>query len=186
MRVVIDTSSLLSLVRYYLPFDKNQILYNLFESKVKSGEIIILDKVYEECKFTSKGLVLRSFDFLNNKKIKVKTEELLPTKKFFNQLENQFINGAIRNKLTEVEFENRKNAYLDSADAKLLLYCLKNKDLFDSRLSIVTEETETNNDNKSFKKLPAICKILDINVLTLPELINSFKEIDLKISPNLK
>jgi hypothetical protein len=179
MRVVIDTSSLLSLVRYYLPFDKNRILYNLIESKVKSGEIIILDEVYEECKYTSKSLVLKTINYLNDKKIRVKTEELLPTTKFFNQLENQFINGAIRNKLTEVEFENRKSAYLESADAKLLLYCLKNKDLFDSDLSVVTEETESSNDNKSFKKLPAICKILNINTLTLPELINSYEEISL-------
>jgi len=182
MRVVIDTSSLLSLVRYYLPFDKNQILYYLIESKVKSGEIIILDKVYEECKYTSKGLVLKSINYLNNKKIRVKTEELLPTTKFFNQLENQFINGAIRNKFTEVEFENRKNTYLESADAKLLLYCLKNKNLFDSNLSIVTEETETSNDNKSFKKLPAICKILNISTLTLPGLINSYEEVNLIFS----
>jgi len=182
MRVVIDTSSLLSLVRYYLPFDKNQILYNLFESKVKSEEIIILDKVYEECKYTSKGLVLKSINYLNDKKIRVKTEELLPTTKFFNQLENQFINGAIRNKLTEVEFENRKNAYLESADSKLLLFCLKNKNLFESILYVVTEETEFSNDNKSFKKLPAICKMLDINVLTLPDLINTYDEINLIIS----
>lgn len=182
MRVVIDTSSLLSLVRYYLPFDKNQILYNLFESKVKSEEIIILDKVYEECKYTSKGLVLKSINYLNDKKIRVKTEELLPTTKFFNQLENQFINGAIRNKLTEVEFENRKNAYLESADSKLLLFCLKNKNLFESILYVVTEETEFSNDYKSFKKLPAICKMLDINVLTLPDLINTYDEINLIIS----
>ena len=182
MRVVIDTSSLLSMVRYYLPFDKNQILYNLFESKVKSEEIIILDKVYEECKYTSKGLVLKSINYLNDKKIRVKTEELLPTTKFFNQLENQFINGAIRNKLTEVEFENRKNAYLESADSKLLLFCLKNKNLFESILYVVTEETEFSNDNKSFKKLPAICKMLDINVLTLPDLINTYDEINLIIS----
>ena len=186
MRVVIDTSSLLSLVRYYLPFDKKQILYNLIESKIKSGEIIILDKVYEECRYTSKGIVLKTINYLNVKRIRIKTEELLPTTKFFNQLENQFINGAIRNKLTEVEFENRKNAYLESADAKLLLYCLKNKNIFDRNLHIITEETETSNDNKSFKKLPAICKILNINVLTLPDLIYSYEEIDLIISTNLK
>lgn len=182
MRVVIDTSSLLSLVRYYLPFDKNQILHNFIESKIKSGEIVILDEVYEECKYTSKGIVLKSLTYLNDKKIRVKTDELLPTKKFFNQLENQFINRAIRNKLTEVEFENRKNAYLESADAKLLLYCLKNKNLFDSNLYIVTEETEVSNDNKSYKKLPAICKILEINVLTLPDLIKFYEEVNLIIS----
>jgi len=51
MRVVIDTSSLLSLVRYYLPFDKNGVLFGLIKSKFASGEIIMLDAVYEESKF---------------------------------------------------------------------------------------------------------------------------------------
>ena len=73
MKVVIDTSSLLSLVRYYLPFDKDLVLYNFFKSRVESGEIIILDKVYEECKYTAKGLVISSISYLDNKKYRVKT-----------------------------------------------------------------------------------------------------------------
>jgi len=86
MKVVIDTSSLLSLVRYYLPFDRNNVLYNYFESKVITGELIILDKVYEECVYTSKGIVIETLIYLNNKKHIVKTDELLPNKRFFNQL----------------------------------------------------------------------------------------------------
>jgi hypothetical protein len=46
MKVIIDTNSLLSLVRYYLPFDKDKILYNFIKNKVQSGEIIIIDKVH--------------------------------------------------------------------------------------------------------------------------------------------
>jgi hypothetical protein len=45
MKVVIDTSSLLTLVRYYLPFDKDLVLYNFFKSRVESGEIVILDNL---------------------------------------------------------------------------------------------------------------------------------------------
>ena len=106
MKVVIDTSSLLSLVRYYLPFDKDLVLYNFFKSRVESGEIVILDKVYEECKYTAKGIVIETITYLENKKNRVKTEDILPNRRFFNQLENQFINRAIRNKLSDVEFEN--------------------------------------------------------------------------------
>lgn len=36
MIVLIDTSSLISLVRYYLPFDKDQILYNFLKDKIES------------------------------------------------------------------------------------------------------------------------------------------------------
>jgi len=177
MIVLIDTSSLLSLVRYYLPFDKNKILFNFFQNKIETKDILILDKVFEECEYISKGLVVKKLEYLKDKKNVIKTTDILPNQKFFNQLENQFINGAIKNKLTDVEFENRKNDFLDSADAKLLLYSLLNKN---DEIVIVSEETEASNDNKSFKKLPAICKILGINVLTLPELLDRYKDIDLE------
>ena len=145
------------------------------------SEIIILDKVVEECKFIAKGIVIEKLQYLSSKKFQVKTDELLPTQRFFNQLENQFINGSIRNKLTPIEFENRKDSFLNSADSKLILYSLKNKNDILSKLFIVTEETEFSNDNKAFKKLPAICKILEIDVLTLPKLLELYEGIDLAI-----
>lgn len=177
MIVVIDTSSLLSLVRYYLPFDKNKVLFNFIRNKIEIKEILVIDKVFEECEYTSKRLVVKELEYLKDKKNIIKTTDILPNQKFFNQLENQFINGSIKNKLTDVEFENRKNDFLDSADAKLLLYSLLNKN---DEIVIVSEETEASNDNKSFKKLPTICKILGINVLTLPELLDRYKDIDLE------
>jgi hypothetical protein len=180
MIAVIDTSSFLSLVRYYLPFDKQSILFNLFQQKIESGEIVLLDKVFEECKYTAKGIVIEKLVYISKKKHHLKTEELLPTKKFFNQLENQFINGSTKNKLNPVEFEERKSAFLNSADAKIILYCLQ-KNKYEKELYIVSEETETSNDNKAFKKIPAICKILDLKIITLPELIGLYKGIDLEI-----
>jgi len=174
MNVVIDTSSLLSLVRYYLPFDKNKVLSKFIKIRIESKDIIVIDKVYEECKYISRGIVVKVLTYLSEKKNIIKTTDILPSSKFFNQLENQFINGSIKNKLTDVEFENRKNEFLDSADAKLLLYSLQNKN---DDLIIVTEETEASNDNKAFKKLPSLCKILNLSVKTLPELIELYDEI---------
>lgn len=179
MKVVIDTSSLLSLVRYYLPFDMKDILFDYIKSKVESGEIVLLDKVFEECSFTSKGIVVKTLDYISKKKNQVNTIDLIPNRKFFNQLENQFINGSVRNRLNEAEFENRKNVFLNSADAKLLLYSIKNNGTTENKIIIVTEETEFSNDNKSFKKLPAICKILEIEVLTLPELLKKYDGIEI-------
>lgn len=176
MTVLIDTSSLLSLVRYYLPFDKDNYLFDFFQEKIENKEIIVIDKVFEECKFTSKGVVLDKLEYLKAKKNQEKTDLYLPSRKFFNQLENNFINGSAKNKLTSVQFENRKNDYLESADAKLLLYSLaKVKDNF----IIVSEETESSNDNKAFKKLPAICRFLNLGIITLPELIEKYEGIDL-------
>lgn len=181
MKVVIDTSSLLSLVRYYLPFDKQNILFNFFKSKIEIKEFIILDKVFEESKYTSKGVVVEKLDYLSKKKNLIKTDKLLPTKKFFNQLDNQFINQGIKNKLDPVEFENRRNAFLNSADVKLLLFGIQSCQNGFEPCSIVTEETEASNDNKSFKKLPAICKILDLEVFALPKLLEKAEGVDLII-----
>jgi hypothetical protein len=100
MKVIIDTSSLLSLVRYYLPFDKDNILYKYIEKKIVSGEIIILDKVFNECYYVAKGLVLKKMNYLENKKLHFNTTDLLPDSKFFNLLENQFCNDSSKNKLS--------------------------------------------------------------------------------------
>jgi len=169
MKVVIDTSSLLSLVRYYLPFDKSKVLYDFIKSKIEAKDILILDKVYDECYYTARGIVVSTLTYLNDKKNLIKTTELLPNKKYFNQLENQFINGSAKNKLSATEFENRKNEFIESADTKLLLYSLYNKD---KGITVVSEETEASNDYKSFKKLPSLCKILELEIMTLPEYLD--------------
>lgn len=51
MKVVIDTSSLLSLVRYYLPFDTNKKLYDLIKQEIKNHNIIVIDEVLSESSF---------------------------------------------------------------------------------------------------------------------------------------
>lgn len=139
-----------------------------------------MDKVFEECQYTSRGIVVQALDYLKEKKNQLKTTDLLPNIKFFNQLENQFINGAIRNRLSSVQFEKMKNEYLESADAKLLFFSLKNSKSTD-KLFIVSEETEVANDNKAFKKLPAICKILQLEIITLPKLFEIWEGINFEI-----
>jgi hypothetical protein len=58
MKIVIDTNSLLSLVRYYLPFDNENHLIDFFKNKIANGNIVIIDKVYQQCQYQEKGLVL--------------------------------------------------------------------------------------------------------------------------------
>lgn len=180
MIVVIDTSSLLSLVRNYLPLDKSGFLFEEIRNKISTGEIIVLDAVYEESKYQSKGIILKNLDYLGDKdflreyKIIVKTDELLPLApgKFMNLLSNQFaIQGQLR-RLNDAEFEVKKKEFMESADAKLIIYCQHLiKDNPDEEIYLVTEETTAVNDLKLFKKIPAICEILGIPVITLPELL---------------
>jgi len=182
MRFVIDTSSLISLVRYYLPFDRDKHLFSFIESKIKSKEIIILDKVEEECRYFSNGIVVKTLAYVSEKKYQLKTTDLLPNKAFFNMLENQFLNTSRRKLLNDAEFESRKDEYLESADAKLLLIALQENKKIDGDLIVVTEETKASNDNKTFKKLPTICEMLKIECLTLPELIEKLEGISFEIT----
>lgn len=186
MKVVIDTNSLLSLVRYYLPFDKKGVLFQFIKSKVENGDIIIIDKVLEECTYNSKGLVIEKLQyltestFLKSTKVPYKTDSLLVpnSKQFFHQLNSVFVNTPIRKKLTDVEFENQKNSFIESADMKQVILALNLKNKGD-QVILVTEETESSNDNKLFKKIPAICKELEIKTMTLPELIAKYDGIDI-------
>ncbi|MCD5382918.1 DUF4411 family protein [Candidatus Gracilibacteria bacterium] len=173
MKVIIDTSSLLALVRYYLPFDNNRTLFGLIQSKIVNKDIIIIDKVIVESKYITKGIILEKLDYLKDREIRINTTEILPTRKFYNQLEHQFVYGSVKNRLNEAEYEKMKESFLQSADAKLILYALeynKENNMFqDDKMIIVTEESSTENDNKFIKKIPQIGKILELDVITLPE-----------------
>jgi hypothetical protein len=191
MRVVIDTNSLLSLVRYYLPFDKNLILFNFIKEKIANGEIIIIDKILTECTYNSQGLVIEKLAYLEDKeykksaKLPYKTDSLIvpSTRNFFHLLNNVFVNNVIKKqrKITDTEFESLKNQFLEDADMKLVILCLNLiKDNPNEEIFLVTEETENSNDNKLFKKIPAICKELGIKTKTLPELLELYNGIDVE------
>jgi len=190
MKVIIDTNSLVSLVRYYLPFDPQSVLFSFFRDKIQAGEIILLDKVIDECKFFSKGIVMSSLNYLTDKEfIKqyhpiTSTGSLLPPVpgRFHNLMDNNFAIPAMKKRLNDVEFESQKSAYLESADAKLVIYCLDHFKNFPLEpIILVTEETETSNDKKLFQKIPTICRHFSIDVKTLPDLLNLYKnEINLE------
>lgn len=180
MRAVIDTTSLVSFVRYYLPFDKGDKLKKLLEKKFKSGEIVLLDKVFEESRYIAKGIIHKELKFLDDNKKIVKTDLILPEQKFFNILGNQLCYGSQKNKLTTTEYEVEEKKFLNTADAKLILYCEKDKNSLElDKPLLVTEETRTENDSKLFKKLPEICTILNIEHCNLPALLKDHFKINL-------
>ena len=180
MRAVIDTTSLVSFVRYYLPFDKSGKLKALLEQKFNSGELVVLDKVHDESKYVAKGIVNKELKFLEKSTMIVKTDLLLPEPKFFKRLENELCYGAQRNKLTDPEYEINQKKFLESADAKLILFCEQDRNALElDKPILVTEETKSDNDNKLFKKLPEICTILKIEHCNLPTLLKDHFKIDI-------
>ncbi len=189
MTVAIDTNSLIYLIRYYLKLDRSRKLYSLFRNKIENGEIVIVDKVLEECKYTSKKIVVDTFDFLLDKdwnktnKVIVKTDLIIPPSptKFHNIVDNQMINGRTKREFTEAEYEVAKEQYLKSADARLILFGMdfksKNKD---EEFYIVTEETDIQNDNKAFKKIPTFGTFVGIQVISIADLIDKYPEINVQ------
>jgi hypothetical protein len=165
---------------YYLPFDKADKLKKFLEKKFNSGELIVLDKVYEESGRVAKGIVTKELDFLDDKKKLVKTDLILPPQKFFNRLENELCYGTQRYKLTSTEYEIEQKRFLETADAKLILFCEKDKHSLElDKPILVTEETRAENDGKLFKKLPEICTILNIEYCNLPTLLRDHFQINL-------
>ncbi len=158
MKFLIDTSSLMAMVRYYIPFEKSDALKKLIKNKIQTGDIVLLDKVAEEASLVSKKIIVKTLVFISDKKLQTKTNDLLPYPKFFNMLDNEFANHVQKSKLNNIEFEEERNKYLETADAKFILYLLEErKKLGVDDTILVTEETSTDNDNKPFKKLPLIC-----------------------------
>lgn len=190
MKIVIDTSSLLSLVRYYLPFDKKNILFDIFKAKIANGEILVIDKIIEECEYTSKGIVLEILEFLKDKtfnktnKLPVNTEFILPPApaKFYRMVDNNFVVMVQRARLSETQYDSLKNDFMNSADMKMILTSLNLKmEHPTTEIILVTEETEISNDHKVFKKIPAICSQLDIQTMNIQQLIEKFEDINIEI-----
>ena len=170
MKAVVDTSSFVALARYYLPFDSSGKLSQLIESRHRSGEIVVLDAINEECRYHAQGLAIKAMPYLAEKNRIISTDKLIPTRKFLNMLENQFCEQTVRTGkgINDAQFEVEKTAYLESGDGRLLLYSAL---LREDELVVVTEETASANDNKLFKKIPACCKELGIDVVGLPTFI---------------
>lgn len=166
MKAVIDTSSLISFVRYCIPFDEGNKLMDFLKNQILEKNIIVLDKVAEECKYLSGGLVVKTLPFINDKKYRTSTNSLIANQKFHRLVDNNFINGSEKNHLNEAEYLIKRTDYINSADCTMILYAFTYKDTF-----IVTEESGYNNDGKAFKKIPENCKPIGITTMTLPEFL---------------
>ncbi len=100
------------------------------------------------------------------------------TKEFYNLLNDNFRTPLSR-RLNDAEFEERKKEFLETADARMIILALIKKSEKEE-IIIVTEESATGNDSKAFKKIPSICKMLDIKVMTLPDLLKIYQGIDIE------
>lgn len=181
MEYIIDTSTWVSLIRYYKPFDSGSVIYDFFKRKIENNEFVVLDEVSIECEYHSRGLVVKELDYIKDKNFITKRLNIQSTKKFYSLLENQFCNAFERRQLEDYEIENQTESFIKSADAEIIITAIAKKDE-GKKVVVVTEETIASNDKKLFKKIPAMCSALDIECLKLPELIKRFdKEISIAV-----
>ena len=118
MRVVIDTSSLLSLVRYYLPFDKNRKLFEFFKQQIKVHNVIVIDEVLQESEYISSKIIVNTLEYLIDNefkktyKIPIRTKDLLPPapKRFYNLVGNNFKTLNAK-RLNSAQMEQRKKEF---------------------------------------------------------------------------
>ena len=165
---IIDTSSLVAIARYYLPIKDEVKLLRFIESKFRSGELILLSSIHVEASRTQKGIAVELMGFLNDHKLRFNDSDLTPPapRKFSNQLDHNFCVPLQKKKLSSEAYSLQKEQYMSTGDARMLLYALNN---MDKGPVIITEETMLSNDGKLFKKLPAICEILEIPHMTVAE-----------------
>ncbi len=176
MEYYFDTSSLVALSRYYHPFDKENHLYDYVKSKFLGKELVILDVILNETKHTSKGIALKAYSFIEEKKdLIVGTVDLMPysTKKFDNMVDKNFAIAALLNN-SNVDYSLMKQQFLNSGDGKLILTMYNRlHDDKEAEICIVTEESRYGNDGKLFKKIPAICDIIGARCITLVDFLNA-------------
>lgn len=179
MKAVIDTSSLVSLVRYYLPFDKEGKLKAFIEERIEAKELIVLEQVAAECKLQGKGQVIKVLPFIDKPKNKTAVTNVAINKKLFNLIDNNFINGSVAGQLPPAEYQIERDKFIKTADFAMVLYTYSVKDK--GEVVIVTEETGYSNDGKPFKKIPGICDTIGVRALNLPTFLAENSIIDLTI-----
>jgi len=134
-----------------------------------SPYLLLTETVFKECEKVAKGLVVEKIPFLKNIK-QIPIEQPI-NRKFHNLLDN---NWRKKNRLIKQEektsFEEEKKKYIKKGDFSLIFCAMNNESL-----TIVTEETRTDNDNSEFKKIPDICDLQKINCINLPQLLKELK-----------
>lgn len=180
IKLVIDNNSLVNFFNYYF-FDRDydsEIYKQLREflfSKIKSREIIIIDKVFQEFTIIKnqsevdelrkyiKPFVVETVDLIDDVQILRDNNYISENEKFY------------KDQLGKIDY-NRVDRILDlylskHADLYLVAYCNAHKN------SILVTEESFKKDNKLIEKLPTICHKEKIKYFDLPNsLFNYYKD----------
>ena len=91
---LVDSSSLLQMVRYYLPLDKQGKLHALLSQYFAAEKLVIIDAVLAEVRSLAGGIVMKKFPFLADKKIAKPTADLFPDAAMNRRIDAEFKSKA--------------------------------------------------------------------------------------------
>ncbi len=162
----------------------NSIILDLINNSFENDYIKLSDEIFEAIQcfydFSYKAIYKNPKQTTQDAKIRnMFLNKLSTPKAFFNMLDYQFVHSVQKSKLTVPEFEARKADYLENADAMIVLYAYTQNKL-GIQITVVSEESSAGNDDKMFKKIPSICNILEIDCISLPDLMKIFEEIEVR------
>lgn len=180
-KFLFDTSSLLNFVKYYLPFDEDSKLKEFLLQGFNENRFLLLSEVKIECERVSSGLIFNELAEL--KKIKPLKQADIVNSKWHNLIDNNFSIKGMKSKLNQNEYEQQKSNFIKSADFALIFYASNNQNKRNP--TIITEETINSNDNKIFKKIPAICEMQSIKCISLPQFLKKQISVKYQVLGNL-
>ena len=183
-KFVLDNCSLNILLKYYY-FDKDKIckkILDFFIEKIEKGEIIIIDKVFDELKKWT--MASNEKEYLQKGIDKFKKDTSTPEylEAVNNLIDNNIIQRQAENLSPEAK-ETELQKYRDTiADLYLVAYCQKLK-LSKNDPILITEESR-GSDGKLIKKIPSICYNNAIRYEKIPFIIFEHykKELDFKLN----
>ena len=183
--LVVDTNSILDFNKFYMfdKFNENEVhskLTRFLLSKIKSDEIIIIDKVYDEI-----------YTNIYTEKLKKVIEPFVVNALFlFPQVQELIKNNQRKDILigySKEEIENLLRKYEDKhADLYLIAYCkyLKQEHIGINPI-LITEET-FKKDEKLIEKIPTICKKEKIEFQNVPHALFEIYKNELKFKLEVK
>ncbi|WP_028900595.1 DUF4411 family protein [Prevotella sp. HJM029] len=178
MRTIVDTSSLVRMAQSYQPFDSTETLESFLKNEMENGSLVLLDKVVGEIRNIDKGIAYETFKCLQDKKYVCSTTGLVPSPRFYNMLDNSFVDRAykkIKLQGDEDAYQNEREAYVRGTDCTIIVYAMQEKKTLEP-VQILTEESIYQNDGKLFRKIPFICKTLDIPTVNVVQYFKQHKD----------
>lgn len=170
-KFVIDTSSLLVLVRHLLKFDRDGKLLKIIKEMFSQGTAVLHEVVHEEI---HRKMVAGALGFLHSAP-RVLVQK--PTPARLRHVHDHWINKE-RN-LTDIKLEE----YSLKADCQIIEHCRRmNAKMSSIEHVVVTEELPYLDENSNarprpFKKIPDICASEGVRCMNLVDML---KEIDVR------